>query len=214
MFKGSHLFHKLYGAILGALISVNAQASIYVSGSISTSTSNVPFQTFESRYGSGSLGIDLGRFIRLGYTHSQELSVTEGYRDPNGQSQTRGAASSDVVDTCESCVATRSSTQVVGNSLDLQIILFEGQLFMPYITGGAIVKLYRFENLESGQVTRNEGAVGPVPNLGAGLGIRLNKDFTLKLTYIASPGLAQTKGEELPHGVWDKRVTLGLSYQI
>lgn len=214
MSKGSLLARACLSTVFGATLSLRAQAAVYVSGSISTSTSNVPFQTFESRYGSGSLGIDLGRFIRLGYTHSQELSITDGFKNPGGQSQSRGDIISDKVDTCESCIETRSSTHVIGNSIDLQIILFEGQLFMPYITGGAIVKLYRFENLESGQLTRNEGAVGPVPNLGAGLGIRLNKDFTLKLTYIASPGLAQTKGEELPHGVWDKRVTLGLSYQI
>lgn len=214
MVTRSLITNALLWIVFGVFTPTPAKAAVYVSGSISTSTSNVPFQTFESRYGSGSLGIDLGRFIRLQYTHSQELSVTEGFKDPSGQSQSKGDSASDRVDTCETCIETRSSTHVVGNSLDLQIILFEGQLFMPYITGGAIVKLYNFENLESGQLTRNEGAVGPVPNLGAGLGIRLNKDFTLKLTYIASPGLAQTKGEELPHGVWDKRVTLGLSYQI
>lgn len=197
----------------GVFSSGTAEAAFSISSSISTSTSNVPFQTYESRYGSGSLGIDLGRLIRLQYTHSQEFSVSNGYKDPTTKSTTAasGAAPSD---TCETCIPTRSSTHVIGNSLDLQIVLYEGVLFMPYITGGAIVKLYKFENFEGDQVSRNQGGMGPVPNLGAGIGFRLNKDFTLKLTYIASPGLAQTKGEDLPHGVWDKRLTLGLSYQI
>lgn len=190
-----------------------ARAAVFVSASISASTSNVPFQIYESRYSSGSLGFDLGRFIRLQYTHSQELSITNGFKDPTARNQ-NDPTSSAKSDSCDSCIESRASTHVIGNSLDLQIILYEGVLFMPYITGGAIVKLYKFENLEGGQLARNQGGMGPVPNLGAGIGIRLNKDFTLKLTYIASPGLAQTKGEDLPHAVWDKRVTLGLSYQI
>ena len=54
----------------------------------------------------------------------------------------------------------------------------------------------------------------PGPNLGAGVGLRLNKEFTLKLSYIASPGASRKPFDEESKSVWDKKVTMGLTYQL
>ena len=190
----------------------NADASLYLTGSVSSSISNVRFQTYESRYGSSSLGIDLGRYIRLQYTYSQEYSYSYGYKD---QSSTGSTQTKEPVDSyCTQCVETRSMTRVIGNSVDLQIVLYEGTVFVPYAMLGAIVKTYEMRVIENG-IESGQAPVpmGPLPNLGAGVGIRLNKDFTLKVSYITSPGVSQERGEE-PRSTWDKKLTVGITYQI
>lgn len=200
------------GGVFGALIiSTSAFAGLYLTGSISSSTSNVGFQTLESRYGSGSLGIDLGRYIRLQYTYSQEFAYSYGFKD---KSTTADGARAAVDSYCAQCIESQSMTRVIGNSVDLQVVLYEGVVLVPYVMMGGIVKTYEFRLIENGEESGQAPVpMGPLPNLGAGLGIRLNREFTLKLSYITSPGVTQTRGEE-PRKAWDRKVTLGLTYQI
>ncbi len=190
------------GLLLGA--SSSAFSTVYVTGSVSASTSNVPLQTFESQAGSGSLAVDLGSYIRLGVTHKQEFQSSSGYKD----------TATEIAPT-PNYVEVYSRTHIVSNSLDLTLILYEGQIFLPYLTLGAVVKNYRFDSQEEGQLSQTKkGSVGPVPNVGGGIGFRLNKDFTLKFSFTASPGLAQKPGEEKATSTWDRNTSIGLTYQL
>ena len=193
------------GLLLGA--SGSAYSTVHVTGSVSASTSNVPMQTFESQAASGSLGIDLGNYIRLGVTHKQEFQISSGYKDTSTSTEPTTATST--------YVEFYSRTHIVSNSLDLTLILYEGQIFLPYLTLGAVVKNYRFETQEEGQASEiRKGSMGPVPNVGGGIGFRLNKDFTLKFAFTASPGLAQDPGEEKPTSTWDRNTSVGLTYAL
>ena len=107
-----------------------------------------------------------------------------------------------------------SMTHVVGNSVDLQVVLYEGDIFIPYIMGGVIYKTTTVVTEQDGKDPQSSQGGGLGPNLGAGLGIRLNRAFTLKLSYIASPGATRQPGDAEKKKVWDKKVTLGLSYQL
>ncbi len=184
-----------------------ASAAIYVTGSVSASTTNVPLQSAQSQYSSASVEMDLGRYVRIGVTHGRDLQISEGYRPSD--STVSGCPST------TSCSKVISSTKITDNSVGLTLILYAGEVFVPYITGGGIMKTYTFETLEeSGNREVRTGQTPPVPNVGAGLGIKLNREFTLKLTYNASPGQVQRPGETEPRGVWDKKTTVGLSYQL
>lgn len=187
----------------------NSFGTVYVTGSVSASTSNVPMQTNESQAGSGSLAVDLGRYIRLGLTHKQEVQYSSGYKDTSATDSTTTAT------TPANYVEVSSRTHIISNSLDLTLILYEGQIFLPYLTIGGVVKNYRFDTAEAGQTPKSmKGSVGPVPNIGAGIGFRLNKEFTLKFSFTASPGLTQKPGEDEPKGAWDKNTSIGLTYQL
>jgi hypothetical protein len=209
--------HKISSVTIITLLVVpflesKALAVLFLTGSVSSSIANAGFQTYESRYGSGSLGFDLGRYIRLQYTYSQEYASSYGYKDQNAGSSGQKQTATD--NDCSQCTESRSMTRVIGNSLDLQIVLYEGTVLVPYITLGSIIKTYEMRLVENGVETGHDPVtMGPLPNLGLGVGLRLNKDFTLKISYITSPSVAQERGEE-PRSTWDKKVTVGLTYQI
>ena len=80
---------------------------------------------------------------------------------------------------------------------------------------GGVIKTYSSLVQKEGEsdAVSEPATVGPVPNIGGGLGLKLNKDFTLKLTYTASPGLVVLL-DGSKRRVWDKDTSIGLSYQL
>ena len=192
-----------------------AQGGAYLTGSIAASTTNVPLQSAESQYASGSLELDLGRYVRIGYTHGQEMQISNGYkrRDPSTGLTASSTGPLDCVDP-NNCLNTVSRTNIVENSIGLTLILYEGQIFMPFIMAGGIIKSYTFQTKENGSLATITGKEGPVPNLGGGIGIRLNRSFSLKISQQLSQGIMLRPGDSEPRGVWDRKTTLGLSYQI
>lgn len=182
-----------------ALTAMPASAVIYLSIGGSASQNNVPYSTYNSIAGSGSIAFDLGRYVRLGYTHRQEYQTTEGWAKDEGS---------------ENYSEFFNLTHLTSNSVDLTVILYEGELFVPYLLGGGVLKTYRFESRKGDVREKSDPlTMPPVPNLGAGVGIRLNRDFTLKLSYVASPGYTQEPDGEI-RGTWDKYTTLQISYQL
>lgn len=191
-----------------------AFSAIYVTGSVSASSANMGLMSYDSRGGSASLAIDMGRYMRLGITHRQQFQESAGVvgKDENSCSAT------DVVDHKTQdgdCLEYESRTHMIANSIDLTVILYDGQVFVPFLMGGAVVKTYSSETKKEGEADTvvDPTTLPPVPNVGGGVGIKLNKEFTLKLTYQASPGVVI-----LPDGqtrrVWDKDTSIGLSYQF
>jgi hypothetical protein len=186
--------------VFGALLSSYASAVVFLEGSFTTSSNNVPYQTYEARGGSGSIAFGLGQYLRLGYTHRQDYKGNEGYN---------ATVSGDTV-TFSYFI---NKTTETSNSLDLTIILYAGETFVPYLLAGGVVKRYDVAITQNNE-TRTGSYPNPLePNLGAGLGFRLNQEFTLKFQYLVSPGKYQEPGgEEI--GVWDRYSEVGLTYEL
>ncbi len=206
----------LSSLVVAALASAATPAfsAIYLTGSVSASSANAGLMSYDSRGGSASVAIDMGRFMRLGLTHRQQFQESRGVvgKDENS------CSSDAVVDktTAEGdCLEYESKTHVVANSIDLTVILYDGQVFVPFLLGGAVVKTYSSETKKEGleDTVVKPTQIGPVPNVGGGMGIKLNKEFTLKLTYQASPGVV-ILSDGTTRRVWDKDTSIGLSYQF
>jgi hypothetical protein len=182
-----------------------ALAEIYVTGSVSYSSSNVPLQTYESRAGSASLGVDILRYLRVGITHRQEQKVNSGWERPDSEEESATTQYSQF----------QNTTYIISNSLDLTLILYEGQFFVPYLSAGAVIKHYDYTVQKESEEKpgRLRYVTPPVPNLGAGIGMRLNRQFTLKVSYSASPGIYQ-EPNGVKRGVWDKYTSLALTYRL
>lgn len=191
----------LFAVVLAGsfLINGSAQAMVYFTLGGSQSRSNVPYQTYVSRAGSASVAMDVGPFFRVGYTHRQEFSNNTGYRALVSLPGYYGQYV--------------SQTRVISNSIDLNMILFAGDLLIPYLSAGAVVKSYSssVETLEGND--SDSFKLDPVPNLGAGVGIRLNREFSLKLSYTVSPGKKQEPGGEREETL-DNYTQLGVTYQL
>jgi hypothetical protein len=197
------------------LSSTSAHAGMYITGSGSTEMSNMSFQTQTSNYGSASLGFDLGRYISFSVTHSQQYSVTTGHKNPDDQSGDASPAGNDDPADDDQLIEFTNRSHVIGNSADLRLVLYEGEMFIPYVTGGIILKTYRIVTQEAGKADDVIYAPNiPGPNLGAGIGFPINKEFMLKLQYIASPGQVREPGDAKARNVWDKKTTVGIQYKI
>ncbi len=165
----------------------------------SMSRNNIPYQTYLSRAGSASVAMDLGEYFRVSYSHRQEFSNTAGYRALESQPGYYGEY--------------LSATRVISNSVDFNVILFAGDLFIPYLSAGAVVKAY-FSDISSVEGSETSSFTLPAaPNLGGGVGIRLDRNFSLKLSYTVSPGLKQEPGGTRKE-ILDSYAQMGVTYQM
>ena len=185
------------------LWSGDALAVVYVTLGGSQSSNYVGYQTFESRAGSASVALGLGDMMRVGLTHRQEFQYREGFfEDP---------------DTPGTFGVFNSLSRVVSNSVDLTVILYAGDIFVPFISAGGVRKLYINKMIvdRSGALESDSSRQwGPIqPNLGVGLGIRLNQRFSLKLSYTVSPASTQSPGQE-SKAILDNYAEVGLTYQL
>lgn len=183
-----------------------AYAGVFVSGSISSASFNNGLQTQESAGGSGTVGFELGQYIRLGYTHKRQIQTREGWMgDTEGECV--------FPDTLDTCIEFKESTYVIADSLDLTLVLYNGELIAPYLLGGLILKTIDYKiNRADGKRDHVRG-FAPGPNLGGGLHIRLNRKFALKLQYTVSPGKVH-RPDRTERDVWDRDASLGLTYQL
>lgn len=165
----------------------------------SMSRNNIPYQTYLSRAGSASVAMDLGEYFRVSYSHRQEFSNTAGYRALESQPGYYGEY--------------LSATRVISNSVDFNVILFAGDLFIPYLSAGAVVKAY-YSDISSVEGSETSSFTLPAsPNLGGGVGIRLDRNFSLKLSYTVSPGLKQEPGGTRKE-ILDSYAQMGVTYQM
>jgi len=196
----------------GLLVAGQAQAFVYVTGSVSASTTTLPFQNSSTAYGSGTIDFDLGRFIRLGYTYSEQVQQSQGYQEDD--SNTSGNAVPSGIDS-HLYVEAYNRTIVTAHAVDLTLILYPGDVFVPFLLGGGILKNYTFETQQGTQPKAvTQGAMPLMPNGGVGVGIRLNRSFTLKLSYLVSPGFQQAPKDAKIQRILDRQMTVSLSYRI
>jgi hypothetical protein len=203
--------HVLAAAFASALavtsLSPSASGAVYITGSVSSSTNNVGLQAISDQGGSASVAVDLGRYIRIGVTHKQDFQVAKGLITTDDSLSTCDA------DHLDNCSEYSSRTHNISNSLDLTLILYEGDTIAPFLLGGGVMKSYEFVTRKGDTETKDKAKVGPIPNYGGGLAIRLNKSFSLKFTYTMSQG-AIMDPTGLTRPVWDRDTSLGLQYQL
>lgn len=161
---------------------------------------NLGLRTQDSRSASASVAFDLGTHFRLGVTHRQAMNTLEGY----GENEATGNYD-----------YSKETTLVYANSLDLTIILFYGEVFVPYVQVGVVRKDFTItSSINQSPAQTAQGTIPLVPNGGLGMGIRLNQNFSLKLSYSLSPGVRQTHPSLEGEPVWDSYTSIGVTYNI
>lgn len=190
-------FASLSSAAHGVSFSIGASAS----------DNNSPMQKTSSVAGSASIGFAIAQYIRLGYTHRQEVQESEGWEQVTAQEGQTPEFSP---------VYNRS--HVYSNSLDASIILYQGVQFTPYLIGGGVLKNYVYDQHRENEdvkvkIRKKISTKKPVPNIGAGISMRISREFSLKLTYVASPGYEQKPNGDIKN-VWDKYTTVQLGYEL
>ena len=177
-----------------------ARAGIHFTLQSSLSENNLPLSSQNSRSGSASIAFDLGTYFRLGYTHRQTVNLSKGYV---------------LTEDLESYKYRMEKNQSFSNSLDFTIILYYGAVFVPYLQLGVVKKDYLIASAVGEEDAITEPFSLPaVPNAGVGLGIRLNRNFSLKLSFSVSPGLKKTHPLLEAEPVWDTYTSIGISYNI
>ncbi len=197
------LFQSIFTGLtlmIGLLASSAGFSAVHLTIQGSASNNNLGLQTHSSRSASGSVAVDLGQYVRIGVTHREALIEQEGYAQGEDD---------------DTYLFAKSTQYVTSNSLDLTLILYYGEIFVPYIMGGVVVKNYLVEtNTETEGKVQSRYSGSPVPNGGFGVGIRLNKDFSLKISYTVSPGIRQIDPDSEPESVLDSYTSVGVSYNL
>ena len=183
---------------LTATSSGTSLAAVQVSLGGSRSEANAGYQKIESGAGSAGLSIDLGEYFRVGYTHRQELSSTTGYHLKEATNQ---------------YVYFQSRSHVVSNGIDLTLVLYSGEIITPFIFAGYALKQYTTDMQEADGTTEHMYLPMPSPEGGAGISIKLNQKFSLKVTYTMSQGITQLPGGQA-QSVLDSYTQLGISYSL
>ena len=187
-----------------------ASAGMHLSLSGSQSTSNAGYQKIQSGSGSASVAFEIWDYLRLGYTYRQELAYTGGYtesKDANGNIQKDSTGAS-------MYVKFLNRSKVISDSVDLTVVLYAGEVFMPYVFVGAGRKNYNIVNSVEGQEDDViKLSMPPSPNGGAGIGVQLSRRFSLKFSYTVSQGYKQLPGQPLELTL-DSFSQVGISYAL
>lgn len=174
-----------------------AVASFTLSGKMGSST--VPLQNSSTRSGSGTIDFDLGQYFRLGFTLQQDYTTKDGYAKKSDEVYRRYSERS----------------LFIMKSVDLTIILYNGDLLIPYIFGGvARIESQTKVVYDGEEPDTNTSVVPMVPTGGVGFGLRLNRQFTLKFSNRWLPGTKQIDPEGKPEGVVDSQMQVGITYQL
>lgn len=204
----ANISNKVYRRIVSASIlfliscALPVYAGVHFTLQSSLSENNLALTTQNSRSGSASVAFDLGTYFRIGVTHRQAISQKKGYVN---------------IATTESPVYIYNMEQfhLFANSLELTMILYYGRIFVPYIQIGIVKKDYLTATaIRDEPKATSKVSVDPEPSGGIGLGIRLNRNFSLKLSYTVSRGIRQDHPGLPPESVLDSYTSVGISYNI
>ena len=209
------IFFALSCALFGlAGMPSNAHAQVTLGASYRSSGQAMGLTATSTTAYSFSLQIGLGAYVRIGLTNERSLSTEKGYKavcqtncDPQAISADNPSAS--VLETY------KQTTSAVANSLDLTLVLYGGDVFVPYILGGAVMKTYKI--VESYGTISNESAPQTIygPNCGLGLNIQLHRDLSLNLRYtVSDTGIKTDPITGLSSRVLEPSSSFGIEYKI
>lgn len=176
-----------------------AHIGISYSDSITTSE-----QEYKSSSGSASFSFDIGTYFNIGLTGRNQYSYAKGYEKDERTNQIQYS---------------ETKMSMTSYSIDLSIILYPGDVFVPYIFGGYVTKYLSSKKVYGDPSTGNQAVIerneGPVPDYqcGGGVGLRFSERFSLKYSVTFTPGtklLSDGTGEL----TMDRYQSIGLSYKI
>ncbi|MBP6217480.1 MAG: hypothetical protein KA436_02715 [Oligoflexales bacterium] len=168
----------------------------------SASYNNLGLNNEDSKAITASVSQDLGKYFGIGVTHRQGETTLKGYK---------------YLDILDLYFSYEQRIRTIANSLDLTLVLYYGEVFVPYLQVGMVKKNYVVTTYGiSGdeQAEPKAYSLPPVPSAGMGLGIKINANFSLKLSYTVSPGIKQTNPASPPESVLDSYTAVGISYNI
>ncbi len=199
-------FLRLLPAIVLTLSASPALAGVSLGISGTDSTSNSLFKTKDSGGISATISLDLGSYFRIGYTHRQATETEDGW-----EAQTNGTETS--------LVPIDKYYKEYSNAIDLTVVLYQGQIFTPFIFGGGVCKRFRINNKVGDQHDAySDKSECPLPNGGFGLAINLNQNFSLRFsrTYSAAGITVQQQedGSFLPKRAIDVYSQYGITYKL
>lgn len=189
--------HYILALVL--LCSSPAFAGVYLGIDGAYGKSHLGLLTKETGSIGGSITIDLGANLRLGFKHKQEQSVTKGYVEDDASPNTYHTY--------------REKMQVVANAGNLILVLYNGEVFTPYIFAGFALKMYQIEVEKDGLVSTTSITV-PGPNGGVGLLIRMSQRFSLKATHTLSIGVQQDAVTGKSEQTLDSETDVGIQYSF
>lgn len=185
---------------LGLSLSNLAFSGVHFTVEGSASNFNLGLQTQNKQTMSLSVAMDLGSYFRVGLTHKETADNQKGY---TATSDENVYAYSD------------TTTSVDANSVDLTLILYYGEIFTPYIMTGIVRKTYTYKYATSMDTSATiKGAPMVTGNAAVGVGIKLNQNFSLKLSYTMSPGYTMDSPTGEVRSAWDRSTTVGVTYKI
>lgn len=191
-------------ALVGGLSTPSA-AAVYFSVAGSTSSNNVGYTKAQGQGGSASVGADIFPQVRLGFTYKQSRQTSQGYALKTGFEDCY---------TETNCEYQESIVRSTSQSVDLSVILYNGAVFTPYVFAGMGLKKYTGTTTKGTETTDIDYPLQPAPQGGAGMMIRLNKEFSLKVSYTVSPGVAIEPGSRDVRRTTDSDSEIGISYQL
>lgn len=197
----SVLFYSIAGTCF-VLNPESASAGVDISIDGSASNFDMPLQNSKRSMISGSVDFDIGSHLRLGYTYRVDTMKSSGYKQDSASLQ---------------YYYQESQTNVNSNSVNLTLILYYGDLFVPFIQAGAVVKDYYMIEKTGGVTYTIDPAKSPAqPSAGAGLHIVLSRSFNLKLSHTVSPGakVASPATSDKVTYVLDSTTSMGLVYKL
>ncbi len=164
------------------------------------SENNMMLRTQESHAASISASVDLGTYFQIGMTHREATNNLVGYY---------------LNETTQSYDYSEEKTVSMANSIDLTIILYDGAIFVPYVQAGIVKKDYIItQAINQGAADRESYSFPPAPNGGIGLSVRLNRNFSLDLSYTVSPSAKQKLPTTQAESAVDSYAAIGIKYDL
>ncbi len=186
--------------LLGASAAGYGAITFSIAGS--GSSSHVTTLKHDSSAATASFAVDLGRYFRIGMSHRQKTEVEKGYKDISGQND-------DAV-----WAEYYSKTNETTNSLDLTLVLYHGQIITPYIFVGMASKSYMVSSVTDGVGRSAPFIPPPTPTSGAGFGLRINRQFSIKFSHTLTPSYIIDPVNETAAGTIDSYSQVGVSYRL
>ncbi len=197
------VFRILLTSVMASLL-MASPAYAYLSFGLagSGSTTHGGWEVKDEMSASGTISLDLGSYFRIGYTHRQSREQKDGYKFTSTSSGQIGY------------YEFQSNVRTIANSVDLTLVLYQGELLTPFIFGGIACKKYLVKSLDLNGTTQYEVPDCPVPNGGFGLAFTLNQNFSLRFSRTYSPGQVYSPTGEKPRNVLDSYSQVGITYKL
>ncbi|NRA68706.1 MAG: hypothetical protein HRU19_29745 [Pseudobacteriovorax sp.] len=198
------MYRVFYVVAVLLFLQPQADAAVSVGVSGSNSSSSFGLESNRSTTISASVAVGFLNFLRLGLTHRRSYEKKSGFKSER------------ITEDLVAYTEFQDDTEAITNSFDLTAIIYKG-LVSPFVFAGVAHRKYFSEVTIRNTIYRSRTTLPLVPNYGIGLSIRLNRDFSLKLTQTFTPGTKNTvdeNGVEQEKKVTDSYSQIGITYQL